>query len=113
MGEGGGCLGGLNQIKQPRVADFFLHTPWNLRPFQLTTMVKKEQLECEKCRRLETHRFWFHSGWNGDGDDRKENRKRACLALVWVYALRLDIETLRSFIANNILSGGDCHFKDM
>ena len=27
MGEGGGCLGGLNQIKQPRVADFFFAYP--------------------------------------------------------------------------------------
>ena len=29
MGEGEGCLGGLNQIKQPRVADFFLAYPLN------------------------------------------------------------------------------------
>ena len=28
MGGGGG-LGGLNQIKQPHVADFFLCTPWS------------------------------------------------------------------------------------
>ena len=26
-GGGGGCLGGLNQIKQPRVADFFFAYP--------------------------------------------------------------------------------------